>query len=221
MKKLKIAIVLNLALAAGVIAAITWMTLMTRRAQLSAQGLTMLRYFTIDSNILMGGTALFAAAEQVLILRGKKREQSAFGLALKLASTVGVTLTMLVTACFLAPTSPWGYFSLFTYANFLLHFLNPALSLVVFLGFERTRRIPWRHTLAGVLPALIYAVYYVAQALAHTSDGAVAQGYDWYGFFAWGQRGAILVFGILTGVTYGISWALWRLNRAGGKGAAS
>lgn len=174
-----------------------------------------LKYYTVDSNILMGIAALVAAAAQWRVMKGKSREVPRWTLLLTLAGTVSVTLTMLITIFFLGPTlgRVYGFFSLFSNASFFLHLINPLLAIFVFLRYERSGRIPFRLTPVGVLPTVLYAVYYVALTLQHVKDGAVEQGYDWYGFFAFGIDIWWLVVAVILLITYGITLALWRLNR--------
>lgn len=174
-----------------------------------------LRYFTVDSNILMGMIALLAAVDERKIIKGEKQDLSALIYTLKLAGTVGVTLTMLITIFFLAPKSAatTGYFSLFYNSNLFLHLVNPLFSIVSFLLFEKTDRIPFRDTFAGVIPMILYAVYYVEEALRHSKDGAIAAGYDWYGFFFDGVRSVVTVLPVMVLLTYVISLVLWKWNR--------
>ena len=175
----------------------------------------MFRYFTVDSNILMGIAALVAAVDERAVISGKKSEVSTGTYIFKLVGTVGVRLTMLVTVFFLAsraiPTT--GFFSLFYYSNFLFHLASPVLSIVAFVFFEKSDRILFRHTFTGIVPMLCYAVYYIYEALTHIQDGAVIRGYDWYGFLFTGVKSAVIVIPLLFLITYGISAGLWRLNR--------
>ena len=60
---------------------------------------------------------------------------------------------------------------------------------------------------------MIYAIYYTAEALTHLEDGVIAPGYDWYGFFLFGVKSAVIVLPLIIAITYGISVLLWRLNR--------
>ena len=55
--------------------------------------------------------------------------------------------------------------------------------------------------------------HYVGEAVIHSENGLVAKGYDWYGFLAAGVRSAVVVLPILILITWGISVALWNLNR--------
>ncbi len=182
---------------------------------LSAARLAMFKYFTVDSNVLMGLFALYIAIEQCLVLRGKKTEISKCASVLALTGTVGLTLTMLVTIFFLTPTmaAEYGLFANFKNSNFFLHLVNPILAIVVFLGFEKTTNIMFPHTCTATTPLLLYACYYVAQAFQHVENGKIIRGYDWYGFFMNGAKSVAFVLPIIIVITYLISLCLWKLNR--------
>lgn len=215
MKKQKIAFAMNIAIVVFVIVALVWMMSGPGNGLLSDSKLGALRYFTVDSNILMGIAALIVAIEEWRVLTGKIEDLPVFCYVAALTGTVGVTLTMLVTIFFLAPTMGpvYGVWMLFSNSNFFLHLLNPILSIVVFLAFERTDKIKFRYTVIGIIPLVIYSVYYTAEALGHMENGVIAPGYDWYGFFLLGANSAVIVLPLIIAVTYGISVLLWRLNR--------
>ncbi len=215
MKDLKKAYILNICLAAFEVFSIAWMMSGINGGVLSAAKLASLKYFTVDSNILMGIFALWAALDQRKVLNGKKAEVPALTYVLKLAGTVGVTLTMLVTIFFLEPTMgrTYGFFSLFEKSNFFLHLLNPVLSIIVFLCFEKSSKIAFRQTFTAVIPLVIYGVYYVIEALTHMTGGIINKGYDWYGFFDLGLRSAYIILPLIIIITWLISFALWKLNR--------
>ncbi len=215
MKKMKVAFGLNVLIFMLELFAVIWMMSGKGGGILSGSRLSALNYFTVDSNILLGITAIIAAIDEKRVLDGKKSSVSTRTLIAKLVGTVGVTLTMIVTVFYLVPitAAAYGVFALFTYSNFFLHLLNPILAIITFLFFEQTDKIAFRHTFTGIVPMLIYAVYYVSTALAHSSDGRVLKGYDWYGFFAFGTESAVIIVPILILLTYGISFLLWKLNR--------
>lgn len=215
MEKLKTALALNICIVLLEIFAIGWMMSGISSGILAASRLYALRYYTVDSNILMGIFALIAAIDEYKVLKGKKKEVSVSSYVLKLVGTVGVTLTMLITIFFLAPTmaATYGVLALFAYSNFFLHLLNPLISILTFVCFEKTCRIAFGHTFTGIVSMLIYAVYYVEEALRHTQNGIIQPGYDWYGFFFAGPRSAVIVVPIVVLITYGISFVLWKWNR--------
>lgn len=215
MEKLRTAYRLNLILVFFVLLSTLWMMSGITGGPLSAGKLAMFRFFTVDSNILMGIIALLAALEQRKVLKGRKERVSPATYVLLLTGTVGVTLTMLVTIFFLEPTMApqFGLFGLFAGSNFFLHLFNPVLSIVNFLRYEKTSEMSRIHTLTGIVPMLIYAVYYVAVAVIHSSNGVVQPGYDWYGFLVGGIRSSFIVLPVIILFTWLISWGLWKLNR--------
>ena len=215
MNDLKKAYILNRCLFVLEVFAIGWMMSGLSGGVLSARKLATLKYFTVDSNILLGIAALIAAIDQRKVLRGEKGEVSLSTLILKLSGTFGGTLTMLVTIFFLGPTlgRTYGFFSLFEKSNFFLHLVNPVLGIVTFLCFEKSSRIAFRHTFTAIIPLVLYAVYYVIVTLSHTVNGVAAKGYDWYGFFFLGVKSAYIVLPVIIVISWLISFALWKLNR--------
>ena len=192
--------------------ALGWMMSGFSTGVFSSSRWTALRYFTVDSNILMGIIALITAISEWKVMKGKKEDISSGSYILKLVGTTGVTLTMLVTVFFLAPKME-DFFSLFYYSNLFLHLINPVLSILTFICFENTEKISFRHTFLGIIPMLIYAVYYIEESLIHSRDGVILKGYDWYGFFYDGARSVIIVLPVLILVTYVISLVLWKGNK--------
>ena len=215
MKDLKKAFVLNLCIFLLEIFAVTWIIIEPGNGVLSGGRFRALRYFTVDSNLLMGLFALWTAIDQRRVLTGKKAEVSAVSYVLALTGTVGVTLTMLVTIFFLVPTMGriYGYFSLFEKSNFFMHLVNPVLSIITFLRFEKASNIAFKHTFTATIPLVIYAVYYLREVFTHMTDGVIQKGYDWYGFFGFGLKSAYIILPLIYLVTWLISFTLWKLYR--------
>ena len=215
MKRFRIAYILNLCLALLEVLAPIWMSNGLVGGVLTTSGAEMFKFFAIDSNVLMGVIALFTALQLRQVIRGQREDLSTACYVWYLAGTVGVTLTMLVTVFFLEPTMApqFGLFALFAGSNFLLHLFNPLLAIVTFTVFEKTRKIPFRHTLTGIVPMVLYAVFYLANCMRHAVNGMVDIAYDWYGFLAGGVKTVWIVIPVIFLFTWLISIALWRLNR--------
>ena len=215
MKRFRIAYILNLCLALLEVLAPIWMSSGLVGGVLTTSGAEMFKFFTIDSNVLMGVIALFTALQLRQVIRGQREDLSTACYVWYLAGTVGVTLTMLVTVFFLEPTMApqFGLFALFAGSNFLLHLFNPLLAIVTFTVFEKTRKIPFRHTLTGIVPMVLYAVFYLANCMRHAVNGMVDIAYDWYGLLAGGVKTVWIVIPVIFLFTWLISIALWRLNR--------
>lgn len=72
---------------------------------LSSRSVDVFRFFTVESNILMGIIAFVFAIFEVKVLTKKREYIPSKVYILKLVATVGVVLTMLTVLLFLAPTS--------------------------------------------------------------------------------------------------------------------
>lgn len=206
---------LNLILLIVEIFSLSWMMsgikVVATTNTLMAARLEMFKYFTVDSNFLIAIAALVMLIEQNRIIKNKKKEISNIAYIFKLMSTVGITLTMLVTLTFLAPTMGLGV--VFAESNLFLHVINPILSILVFLLYEKTSKISFRHTFTACIPLVLYSIYYVYLAITHIENGKVLPGYDWYGFFFLGIKSVIIILPIILTVTYLISYLLWKYNK--------
>lgn len=214
MKNLKKAFICNLVIVVLEIFANLWMLSGVSQgpdtSSLSAARLAMFKFFTVDSNVLMGLIALGLAIEQCLVLTGRKPKMSNISYVMALMGTVGVALTMLVTVFFLAPTM--GLIACFAYSNMFLHVINPLASIIAFVCFERKEDLRFYSTFIGIIPMLIYACYYVVVTILHAPNGVIEKDYDWYGFFALGLKSGFFVVPLLVVITYVISICLWKLN---------
>lgn len=214
---LKTAFILNVVLALLEVFAVSWMMsgiqIAGTTSALTAARLATLKFFTVDSNIIAGVFAIIVAVDLWMVMKGRKTEASNLSYVLTLVGAVGVTLTMLVTVFFLAPTFENGWYTCFNNSNFFLHLVNPLVSIVLFVVFMRGSKVNFRHTFTGIVPLLIYAAYYVANVFTHLDGGKINPAYDWYGFFMLGTKSVFIVLPLIILITYGISVALWKINR--------
>ena len=192
-----------------VVIATIWM-LTSISGPLSDNSPRMLKFFTVDSNILMGIIALIVGLNERL-----KNEISKSMYILKLVGTSSVALTMLVTVFYLTPTttSIYGILGMYHKSNFLYHLAIPILSILVFILYERTNKIKPKEIFWGLVPISIYSIYYVYETLTHINNGVIQKGYDWYGFFIFGVRSVIIVLPIILIISYIINYVLWKINK--------
>ena len=158
------------------------------------------RYFTNLSNMYGGLVSLVIA----LYLACHYEEEFYLPKWLRLLQfsvVVSLTLTFLTVLFFLVPAhvaSP-NFFDMFARDFFFFHFLNPVLSVVVFLCLTKGDKLTWKECFVGMVPMVIYAATYASCVLT----GAWP---DFYGFTFGGQYWLIaLVLPIMLGATYGIS----------------
>lgn len=200
------------------IIAVAWMASGIRFSSgpsvLSANRLEMLRYFTVDSNILMGIVAAVIAWENLQVLQGKKEQVPGGCYYWNLAATTGVALTFLVTVGFLAPQFGKTWYQLFQDSNFLMHLIAPVTAILLFIFAEGHRMNCFPATLSGLVPMAIYAAYYCVNAIVHAENGIVPESEDWYGFLRAGslKRGPAVILIFIAG-TWLITFALWALQQ--------
>ena len=180
---------------------------------LESTKLGMLRFFTVQSNLFMGIISLLFIIDEIKILRGNKKEISFFKYVLKLMSTSAVGLTFFVVFAYLGPITKYGLVSLLMNSNLFFHLIIPVLSIVTFVFFERTNKLKFKDTLYGIIPTLLYGIYYITNVLIHVENGKVSPKYDWYWFVQGGVWTALIVVPIIFLVSYLISLGLWRVNK--------
>lgn len=216
MKSIKISFVLNIIIFVLVVFATISMLVgfkfMGEELVLTATKMEAFKFFTVDSNILMGITSLIFAILEYRIITKKEKKISSKLYTLKLVSTVGVMLTFLVTTCYLAPFLVDNFFILFKNSNLFFHFIIPVISLITFVFFEHAD-IKFKDTFWGVLPVSLYAIFYILNILTHIENGKVLPQYDWYFFAQGGLIQTIIVFIFMHIFTYLISLCLWFLNK--------
>ncbi len=204
---------------------------------LTATNFHAFKYFTVDSNVFAGIISFIYIIFAVKISKGKIQKFPKALLFLKLAATTGVTLTMMVTAFFLAPGGK-SYFSYFVNSNFFMHFFTPVLCIISFIFFEfgygenskaneeilqsgknavQNEQISFLQTLTGIIPMLIYAVFYITNILLHLENGKVSHTYDWYGFLKAGLQTMWIVMPLILLITWLFSFLLWLANKKAGE----
>ena len=153
-------------------------------------GIKLLKFFTLQSNILAGISALVFVAFLARQAKAKKTMPPIVYI-LKYIATIDLIITFLVVALFLGFIASEGYFSLYVNANFFFHFAIPVLNAISFVWFENCMALKIKHTFIGLSHLLLYEIFYMAVVLTHFKDGAVDIYYDWYAF---AQKGILVAF---------------------------
>lgn len=167
--------------------------------------LGMFKFFTVDSNLFMGIIAL------LFIIKNKSITKNMY--RLKLMSTTSVTITLLVVLAYLAPISEDGLKSMLQNSNMFFHLIIPVLSIINFTIFEKTEKLKMKDTLYGLIPTMIYALFYILNLIIHMENKKVSPIYDWYWFAQNGIIQAIITAITLIITTYIITLILWKLNK--------
>lgn len=129
----------------------------------------------------------------------------------KLMATVALGIVLLTSLVYLLPTYGKAE-SVYGGANFIFRVIIPILGIASYILVEIHNKMKWRYTLLGILPFIAYAVFYIVYYFVNKNTGAVV---DWYEFgLAGGDWLKIVLSGlILLGVTYGLSFVIWLLNK--------
>lgn len=151
----------------------------------SGMGTRAFRYYTVDSNILMGITSLILVVRNILKLLRVELRPSRFISFINLTAVTGVTMTALAVICLLAPVAEDGFTSLYLKGNFFFHFTVPVLAFLDYVFFADNARIRWQWCFAAMIPVIGYAVFYILPLYQNASThGTFPPEYDWYHFFS-------------------------------------
>ena len=163
-------------------------------------GLGALRYYTLLSNLFCA----FAALGLALALLG-----GAVPRWIWLAKYIGVaavTVTLLTVLIFLGPNM--GYKQLLSGRDLYLHLIGPLLAIVSFCFFERLYPLPFPLALTGVLPVLLYGLYYMYRVICCPEEKRWEDFYGYNKSGKWPLSFAAMVLGAIA-----VSAALWGLYR--------
>ncbi len=217
MKKLKIALILNLVNIAFLLFAIIAMAFrlkfMPGEELLVSESINVFKFFTVDSNLLLLVTLIVYAVYQILVLSKKRDNIPHIVYLFKIIGTVEVGITMVVTVFFLSPMVGSKWLALFINSNLFFHLVCPLLAFITLLVFENDERIIFKETLFSLVPLGLYSVYYSINVLTHMENGKVSMEYDFYGFAQNGVLGIIISIIFVTGLCVLISFIIYILNK--------
>lgn len=218
LKSLKISLILNiitvfLAIIASIIMFTGFKFMNAYETVLETSRIGMLKFFTVESNLFMGITALLFIIEEIKLLKGKIENIPVKIYSLKLMATTSVGLTFFVVFAYLGPISKGGIGSMLMNSNLFFHLIIPVISMINFVSFEKTDKIKFKNTFYGLIPTVFYGFFYLANILIHMENGRISPIYDWYWFVQNGVWTAIIVAPMMIVITYMITLILWKLNK--------
>lgn len=181
---------------------------------LSATKVNMFQFFTVDSNILMGIASIVFIIFEIKLLGGSIKEIPKNVYLLKLMATSAVSLTFIVVFLYLGPAK-YGIWPMIQNANLFFHLLTPVLSIITFVLFEKTDKLKYSLTFCGIIPTIVYGIFYITNILVHMENGVVSTQYDFYWFVQNGVWTSVIVIPFILFVSYLISFGLWKFNKRG------
>lgn len=129
------------------------------------RGWTILRFYTVLSNILAAAACLLCAGCLFFAT-----EPPAWVRYLKLTGTLGLTLTFLIALTVLAPDMGFWYIFL-DGAVLYHHLLCPLLCVISFLFLDRTEIKPAAGAVLAAIPTVLYGVFAYIMNIARVWDG--------------------------------------------------
>lgn len=198
-----IEIVLLAVTALSVLASILWMFI-GGTGDFAANGWEAFKYFTVDSNFLLGVTSVIALIELIRSLR-HDTPYPRWAVILQLCGVAGTTLTFATVICYLAPLV--GFERLIMGPNLLMHIITPVIGIVSFCAFFERDAIRFREVPFAVLPMVIYGIGYLINIAVNNGYGD--KDYDWYMFGQWGIGIGIAVYLLMVVITFALSVLLW------------
>lgn len=195
----------------GTIFMFTGFQFMNKTEELSGTGLSAFKFYTVDSNILVGIISTILLIYEIRFITNKK-EIPNYVYILKLIGTVSVTLTFIITLFYLAPAFKNEFYLLYQNSNLFFHLIVPILSFISFIFLEY-KPLPFYTTFLGIITMPIYGMYYTLNILTHMDNHTINNELDWYGFVKGGFLSMIVAFLIILLLTYGISYSEWKLNQ--------
>ncbi len=159
-------------------------------------------YYTVQSNILAMLNAVVVLIWEIRRLRGY--EIPARVEALRLFSTIAITLTFLVFSLMLTPVmimDGQGWY-LTTPANIFVHNIVPILAILDWCFFGSAKKLSSKHAYSGIIPAFLYVCFvYICVGLGITFSGNTVPyfflDFETYGWFSFGKGGVGVAYWIV------------------------
>jgi len=174
-------------------------------------GIKLIKFFTVQSNVLAGIVALLYI---IFFVRKNKTNKNIPNILhiLKYIVTIDLIITFLVVSLFLGFITEEGYFSLFLNANFFFHFLIPLLNFISFVFFENSPKLKFSYTFLGIIHVILYSIFYLIVVLFNFKDGQVSLYYDWYAFAQKGLLIALICALVVLSLSYLVSFLLYKIK---------
>lgn len=214
MKKIKVSLILNIIIVLLVILATIFMftgfKFMPGGSLLEVSKVEMFKFYTVDSNILMGIVSLIFIIYEKKLLKNKIKKIPKKVYIIKLIATSGISLTFITTSFFLAPS--YGFYAMFNNNNLLFHLVVPVLSIITYIFFEKYDN-KYKYAILGIIPMFLYSIFYITNILIHLNNGGLTFKYDFYGFLQGNLNNIYLVIPVIYLISYIISMLLVFGNR--------
>ena len=121
----------------------------------------------------MGIISFIFAIFEIRLLKGYIDEIPRYMYILKLMATASVPLPFIVVFAYLGPVVGNIYLMILN-SNLFFHLLVPVFSMITFVIFERNNKMSFKYSFYGLVPVIMYALYYLINVLIHMDKGIVS-----------------------------------------------
>ncbi len=203
-----LSLIFNVAIVVMVIYSVVFMFLYPSAGNMEAAGIIALRYFTVDSNILVMFTSLMIIPFNIQALISGEDEIPIWAIITKAVGTTAVGVTFFTVILFLAPATGFNYKLFYEDSTLYLHGIIPLVAMLSFIFFENKRDYDWEWNIFAIAPTFIYSIFYlIFVAFSKTWP-------DFYGFTFGGKMFmAPISMIVMYAVSFGIVMGLWKIRK--------
>jgi len=188
----------------------TGFTFMPASKLLEATRMEMFKFYTIDSNILVGIISFILVIWETKLLNKKVKVIPNSIYVLKFVATSAIILTFITTLFFLVPQ--YGLYAMYNNSNLFFHLIVPVLAIVSYVFFEKHNN-KYKYAILGIIPMFLYSIYYAGMIIINLDNGGLTYKYDFYGFLQGNINNIYIVIPVIYLVTYLFALLLIRLNK--------
>lgn len=205
MKKNKIRIIINAILSLMVFVVWILSFFLWRDSTLGGSGWSDLKYFTVESNLLVGVVAVIYLVYRLV----KGGELPKWLSVLKYLSAAAVFVTFTVVVVFLGPM--YGYGRMYYGSNLFFHLLIPLFAIAEYVVFGE--ELSFRESFYAVAPPVLYGIGYLTNCIVNGVGSWETVKNDWYLFLEWGYPVGIVIFIVIAAMAWGLGLAIRAGNR--------
>ena len=188
----------------------TGFTFMHASRLLEATKMEMFKFYTIDSNILVGIISFILVIWEIKLLNKKVKVIPNSIYVLKFIATSAITLTFVTTLFFLAPQ--YGLYAMYNNSNLFFHLIVPVLAIISYVFFEKYNN-KYKYAILGIIPMFLYSIYYTGMIIINLDNGGLTFKYDFYGFLQGNINNIYFVIPSIYIITYLISLSIVLMNK--------
>ena len=170
----------------------------TNRYTFTLRFVSELKYFTTDSNLLMGIAALIHLLFSAEVPLGMRKKVPGWVELFFYMMTTALFLTFGMVMVYLGPM--FGYGKMLEKTSLYFHLIIPLLSIFSMCLLHRDRRLSLNDSFLALIPLFLYGIYYLGMIRRY---GVRSSRTDWYRLVSGGKIRTAFVFLLIVICTWG------------------